>query len=146
VSASQRNKGQRGERELARLLEGELGVEVTRRLMQTRDGGHDLDGLPVALEVKRQDVPRVREWWEQTCRQAEAAKLTPVLAYRANRQCWRFVVPAALLCAPGKWEQSLPYTATLYLEGFCLLMRECFLGLSEPRTGVFSETRYLDKG
>lgn len=43
-----RRKGAEGER-----LADHLGVEITRNLLQSRQGGHDLSGLPVALEAKR---------------------------------------------------------------------------------------------
>ena len=47
-------KGKSAERELAKLLGDHLGLELSRNLDQTRDGGYDLIGLPgIALEVKR---------------------------------------------------------------------------------------------
>jgi hypothetical protein len=56
VSASQRTKGQRGERELFALLSGELGSVVRRRVDSSRDGGCDsldIDGW--AIECKERN-------------------------------------------------------------------------------------------
>lgn len=76
-----RNKGQRGEREVIKLLQPtvsrvyvEAGFpmpELTRNLSQSREGGFDISGLDwLALEVKYQETENVKGWWEQACRQA----------------------------------------------------------------------------
>ena len=94
-----RNKGQEGERELARLLGGwaaEMGcqLELSRNLVQTREGGYDLNGVPgLAIEVKRVEAPDLNSWWRQAVKQA-GAELVPFLAYRPNRKPWRFKVRA----------------------------------------------------
>ena len=119
---SSRNKGQSGERELAKVLGEALGVDLARNLDQTRDGGFYLLGLPgIALEVKRQEKVNLRPWWEQACGQARGPAV-PVLAYRVNRQPWRFLVPLVDMgVATDDLEErswSLAYTAQLSLEGF----------------------------
>jgi len=54
VSNSQRKKGKAGELEIARLLRDHLGADITRNLLQARQGGADLLGVPGwAIEVKR---------------------------------------------------------------------------------------------
>lgn len=133
--AKSRNKGAAGERELARLLSDELGLEVTRNLLQAREGGHDLDGIPGwCLEVKRRakvTEADKRRWWEQACAAAFDADLhseTDVRAavlYRADRADWRAIVRLgdlnfdAFRCA-DRYE----YTADISLEAFCFLVRE----------------------
>lgn len=129
MSAMQRTKGACGERELAKLLSEQLGCDVTRNLLQTRDGGigGDLCGLPVCLEVKRAAKPTMATWWRQACSQAVNNDGTgiPVLAYRLDYQPWRFVVPLGAL-ADGFGEQlwDLQFTAELSLDGFALWVRE----------------------
>ena len=120
MGASQRNKGARGERELAKLLEDYLGVAVTRNLMQTRDGGHDLNGLPVALEVKRQETLRLQEWWFQAVTQATRVAKLPALAWRQNGKQWTFRVPLRLM--NPAWPVNL--TADVNIEAFCFAIRE----------------------
>lgn len=94
-----RNKGQRAEREVCKLLQpvvnqvyGELGresPELGRNLSQTHKGGYDLIGLDwLALEVKHQEVEQVNTWWEQAKRQAKADQ-EPVLFYRKNGAKWK---------------------------------------------------------
>jgi xanthine dehydrogenase iron-sulfur cluster and FAD-binding subunit A len=100
MSASQRTKGQGGEREAAHLLSEITGQAVTRRVRQ-HAGDADLIGLPGwAVEVKRaRAVSRavVAAWWEQACRQAAMVALfagsdcRPLLLYRQDRQPWRAV-------------------------------------------------------
>lgn len=97
VGASQRTKGAAAERELAKLLGVHLDCDIKRNLNQVRDAGHDLDGLPFALEVKRQEVLRVRDWWQQAVEQGKACGKPPALAYRQSRRPWRFVVPSKLV-------------------------------------------------
>lgn len=87
MSNSQRKKGKAGELEIARLLRDHLGADITRNLLQARQGGADLLGVPGwAIEVKRAARPRLSEWWQQTCSQAQATGQRPALFYRLDRQ------------------------------------------------------------
>lgn len=91
-------KGATAERELGLVLTGwalEVGVklDLQRNLEQVRSGGHDLLGLELyglAVECKRVELLSLGPWWGQACRQAQAVKCDPVLAWRQNRQPWRF--------------------------------------------------------
>ncbi len=68
MSAFQRNKGARGEREVAAIISDLLGYKVSRRCRQ-HDGDSDLEGVPGwSLEVKNQaHVSRalLKAWWQQ---------------------------------------------------------------------------------
>lgn len=95
-----RMKGQEGEREVIKLLEPivkECGQGMLfRNLDQTRSGGHDIIGLDwIAMEIKRQEVLDIDNWWKQTIRQAGEDKI-PVLIYRQSRQPWRVIMWARL--------------------------------------------------
>ncbi len=116
----QRSKGARAERELANLLAEELGTEISRNLLQARQGGHDLDGLPFALEVKRHEHLNINAWWCQATRQAESAGLPPALAYRQSRKPWRFILRLSDLCPTYTGD----HTAEISLEAFCMIARE----------------------
>lgn len=89
-------KGSSGERELAAILMGwsaEVGVylEIERNLEQVRKGGADLNGVPaMEIEVKRREKLSIPSWWRQVCKASEQSGKWPVLAYRGNRQPWRF--------------------------------------------------------
>jgi Holliday junction resolvase len=93
---SSRTKGAAAEREFAKMLADELGVDVKRNLGQARDGGDDITVGRYRLEVKRREALRMDEW----CKQIETAAgpgEVPVVVYRRNGQPWRAVVPIALL-------------------------------------------------
>lgn len=93
MSASQRSKGQRGERELFHLLTDHLGVTVTRNLDQVWQGGADTLDIPNwAIEVKRQEALSIASWWAQAQRQAERTGRKPALFYRQSRKPWRVVM------------------------------------------------------
>lgn len=96
-----RSKGASGERELSVVIHQELQDLIDRperNLNQTRDGGHDLTGLPgVAVECKRVENLQVDKWWEQACRQAATVSAEPVLAYRQSRKQWTFVMAWSIL-------------------------------------------------
>ena len=93
MSGASRQKGQRGEREICKLLADKLGGEYKRNLMQTQDGGYDVLGLDgYAIEVKFQEKLQIEKWWEQTVGQASVERL-PVLFFRRSREPWRVVVP-----------------------------------------------------
>ena len=75
MSASQRLRGQRGEREAYKVLWEQLGDVVQKRdLSQTRDGGGDLK-IPqarVLVEVKRVQARSVPAWLRQATESARA--------------------------------------------------------------------------
>ena len=81
----QRDKGARGERELAAIIRDWLGLDVRRNWQgQAAIGGQDLTGVPGwVIECKRACEPNLREWWRQACEQAEGIG-APALAYRID--------------------------------------------------------------
>ena len=123
MSAMQRNKGSRGERELFALLSVELGIVITRNLQQSRSGG--ADGLDVpgwAIEVKRQESLSIPSWWVQAARQADDLRRRPVLFYRQSRLPWKAVmdlhhVAPDIFTAPGS-------LCELALSDACTVIRE----------------------
>lgn len=94
-----RDKGHRGELEVAEILKQLTGFDVRRRVRQ-HQGDSDLEGLPYwSVEVKRHaSTPpgKLDEWWAQTIIQARDARALPVLFFRADRAGWRVAWPSAL--------------------------------------------------
>ena len=123
-----RDKGKRGERELANLLQDHLGEIVTRNLNQSRDGGHDLNIKGIALEVKRREELALLEWWGQTLDQAGELRV-PVLAYRASRRPWRFVIAGVDLGLDWCSGYDFSETVEMGIEVFAGWYRERFLAL-----------------
>lgn len=93
----QRNKGQRGEREVAEILSRALGVDVERKLGAARDGGHDIEAGGFAVECKRAERPSLGSWWTQASENATKAGLHPMVTWRPNRGEWLAVVPLEIL-------------------------------------------------
>jgi hypothetical protein len=91
---SSRDKGKRGEREFAGLVNNYLGYQAfERNIGQTRSGGYDLiTHLPVAIEVKRQERINLTGWIKQAMQQAEDECLVPCVAWRRNTEGWRVAV------------------------------------------------------
>ncbi len=88
-----RDKGIRGELEVCRILSAGLGQSYERNLTQTRAGGGDLlEILGFVIEVKRVEKLSIPAWWRQAVRQAEDKGREPMLAFRQNRQDWRFLL------------------------------------------------------
>ena len=86
-----RNKGARGENELAAMLTDHLGFIVKRKLGQARDGADDIEIGKYRIEVKRRETLAVMQW----VRQIEActpADQVPVVAFRQNGQEWRVII------------------------------------------------------
>ena len=124
MSASQRNKGARGERELFALLSDRLGTVVRRNITQARGGG--ADGLEIpgwAVECKRQQRAWVQSWWQQTLDQAAEAGCRPVLFYRANHKPWRGIMLLSDIC-PGYGAAADHERVELTLDAACLVIRE----------------------
>lgn len=123
MAINSRSKGQRGEREVRDILQTYVDIvadelrlpfapEIKRNLVQSREGGHDLVGLPgLAVEVKFCETLQIDKWWEQTLQQASRARATPVLIYRRKNQKWKVVMLGTLPCGavgvPCRVEVSL---------------------------------------
>ena len=129
MGKSERRKGAAGELELARILSEELGVEMKRRLNQTRDSGYDLEGLNLAIEVKRREKADVMGWWRDAVKKSDGK--IPVLAYRASRQPWRFMMPVEALMHGHHFVNNYADTATLFTSGFAYWVRENWDRLKE---------------
>ena len=127
MGLAQLRKGKTAERKLAKLLrEGLRDSTISRCLRQSREGGHDLDGLSLAayaLEVKCAKDARLATWWTQACAQAQQQGRVPCLAYQLPRQGWRFVLPLGAL-HPGFEATDTRLTVSLGLESFCAVARE----------------------
>ena len=81
-----RNKGARGEREVANILRA-AGYDVNRT--NQSDGAHscDVDGVPgVWIEVKRSKRVNVRAGFRQACNDTDGRE--PVVIWRDDRGEW----------------------------------------------------------
>ena len=96
-----RAKGQRGEREVAKLFidcfqrigRDDLADEVKRNTLQSDRGGFDLVGTPYLAPEVKFCAPKAlgataNAGWTQCVRQAKT-NLFPVLFYRCNNMPWR---------------------------------------------------------
>ena len=87
-----RDKGQRGEREVCKMLQDELGLDsLSRNLSQTRNGGCDIAELEGwSIEVKFQEHLNLSAAWQQALNQCKNTK--PLLIYRKSRQPWKCIL------------------------------------------------------
>jgi len=88
MSASQKNKGKRGELELAHMLT-DHGFPAHRGVQFS--GGPDspdviCESLPFHFECKRTEHLRIHESMRQAIR--DAGDMTPAVAHRRNRDDW----------------------------------------------------------
>jgi hypothetical protein len=94
-----RSKGQRGEREVVKLLQTVVDkvrakyhlepLVLQRNSLQAHLGGADLHGLDgFSVEVKFVEKEALPQWWRQTVRQAEDKDAVPILFYRGSHMPW----------------------------------------------------------
>ena len=125
---SNRNRGAAAERELARWIRDELGIDVARNLkayQQSQEG--DLTPVgPFLIECKYWEEVRVERWWKQASEQAKKAGLIPVVAYKVSRKGWRFVLPYTTnIPGPAQsWRYDYEYTMDVGPECFAMIVRE----------------------
>jgi len=120
MGKAQRDKGQRGERELLGLLSGELGTCVKRNLSQTRGGGADcIDVKGYSIEIKFQETLNINAWWSQALSQCQG-KEKPVLFYRKSRQPWT----AVMLLSDVNSDYTGSDTIFCSLPTACMIIRE----------------------
>ena len=91
-----RDKGRRGEQEVAREIEALLGFKPTRNYSQVAVGGYDLIGVPNwAVEVKLYKSickTDMEAFWNQAVRQARDNDMQPCVWFRQDRQPWRVMM------------------------------------------------------
>lgn len=135
MTINARAKGQRGEREVVKLLQpvvnrvyaqyGLAVVDLERNLMQSLKGGYDIIGLDwLALEVKRHEkvshgMSGMEGWWTQTVRQAVDGGREPVLVYRPNSTAWR-VQMLGYLCVGANGGYRVKTKVDIDLQSFML--------------------------
>jgi hypothetical protein len=131
-----RAKGAAGEREFCSELSLHLGDHLTeqlkRNLEQTRNGGHDIQGLPGwAVEVKRYKSLTETEianiWEKQAVDQAMRISAIPALAYREDRRPWRVRVPINVMTGEHWSDQDrwhIDWTIEVGLAAFAYIVRE----------------------
>ncbi|MEI6069773.1 MAG: hypothetical protein WCP96_20745 [Methylococcaceae bacterium] len=139
MGINSRTKGATAEREFSNAIYEWAGVRLVRNLQQSRSGGYDLivhddeagqvadayRGL--AIEIKRHAAVTpalIKKWWQQAVAQASPKNLTPILAYRADRQDWQVITPLYLINAAMSRNLGLESTAVLSVGGFCGVVSE----------------------
>lgn len=131
-----RNKGQRGEREVIKLLQpivdkvceefGRETIRLQRNLMQSDSGGYDISNCAnFALEIKFQETFNLNNWWAQTIAQASAEQL-PVLIYRKSRVPWRVRTFGSLVWKGKATSSVVDIALEDFLVYFELMCREEF--------------------
>ena len=122
-----RLKGASWERQLAKMVYEELGIEVKRDLEQYRSADRgDLIGLDGwTIEAKRY-AKNVGgnfkpEWWKQVTTAANANGTQPVLIYKYDRQPVKCVVFLSSINADYAGKDNV---ATISFPTWCMLVRE----------------------
>ena len=100
-----RQKGARGERELARVFR-EQGYDCRRGQQYNGLEGEDVVGLPgIHVECKRVESLNIEKAMQQSIR--DAGDLIPIVAHRKNREDWKITMPAEFFFKLYKaWEEK----------------------------------------
>jgi hypothetical protein len=115
-----RTKGNGGEREFKNKVFDIAGIEISRRLNQCRDGGHDFDLDDFAIEVKRVKMYDGFQWWKKLLSECPD-DMIPAVAYRLDRKPWIVEMLAADLFGK-KFDKD--YKVVLPLQVFLSIYRE----------------------
>jgi hypothetical protein len=139
MTINSRTKGAGAELEFSNIVFQWAGVRLIRNLEQSRSGGHDLvvhgdetghvaDSFrTLAIECKRYGKVTpglIKTWWQQAQNQAELSGLTPILAYRADRQDWQVIAPLHVINGSMSINLGLDSTCSVSVQGFCSIIRE----------------------
>ncbi len=139
MAINSRTKGASAECEFSNAIYEWTGIRLVRNLEQSRSGGFDLivsdDELGtvadayrgLAIECKRyaKVTPGlIKTWWAQAMKQAQPKDLTPILAFRGDRQDWQVITPIYLINATMSRNLGLESTAVLSVSGFCGVVGE----------------------
>jgi hypothetical protein len=125
-----RNKGAGFEREVAQMLEAELGYKFKRDLRQYQSADHgdlitDAD-FPFLIECKRyaSGIGMKDAWWQQACKAAAKTQQWPCVIYKYDRQQIRCVIPLDAIADAIDFKPEQDHKVELSFEGFCYVARE----------------------
>lgn len=94
MGKAEREKGKRGEREIARLLKN-LGFDAHRSQQYCGNTGDAADVVGIDgyhLEVKRREKTEIHAWIKQA--EAECGENVPIVLHRRNGEPWYATIPA----------------------------------------------------
>lgn len=121
-----REKGRQGEKQVIAICDEFLGVHLHRNLMQTAQGGFDLEGLETwAPEVKFYKTATYKQrqsWWNQAVDQCPKDR-EPCVWFKSNQQPWQ------VMYWPRSREPFFPLydwrgVITVHPEYWCAIVRE----------------------
>ena len=121
MSKASRDKGQRGELQVAGMIRDLTGWDVRRKVRQ-HDGDSDLEGVPGwSVEIKNHasaTLGDVRKWWDQCV--SQSGWLRPVLFYKRQRGEWR----AVWTDASNRNDWGYQWTVEGSIEAWAMVARE----------------------
>ena len=130
MTINSRNKGASFEREIAQMLEAELGLQFKRDLRQYQAADYgDLitdDQFPFLIECKRyaKGSGMKEAWWDQAGRAAFRTDQWPCVIYKYDRQDIRCVVPLEAVAHALDYTTPSDHRVELTFAGFCYVVRE----------------------
>lgn len=135
-----RQKGQEGEREIARTLNRVVAeVRASRGLpphapqdepfqrnqLQSAVGGDDLTNpFGLSIEIKRQEQLAINSWWKQSLASAARSGGRAILMFRQNRKPWRIMLTAPIPIHPNKYVG--PVRVEIDMETFLVWFKEYY--------------------
>jgi hypothetical protein len=97
MAINSRQKGRRGELEVAKLISQALDFQVKLNYEQSATGGYDMKVWGWAVEVKRAENPDWRAWQRQALTSAWRDGLMPILFHRRNHaRYWDVYMPISV--------------------------------------------------
>jgi len=119
-----RDKGHRGELEVAAIIHELTGWTVKRKVRQ-HDGDSDLEGVSGwTVEVKNCATLTIPAWWRQAVEQAGTDTL-PVLFYKIPRKGWRALWPmSSMVNHDEEYWDHLDYTCDTTIDAWAVVARE----------------------
>jgi hypothetical protein len=127
LGRTSREKGKRGEREVAKAITAMLGVEASR-LVRQHNGDADIIGVPGwTIEVKRYanaSETTMRSWWTQAIAQTPPGEI-PCVWYRLDRRPWRVLWPLEAAMTGWSMGWGWEYVVDSTPDAWAAVVREC---------------------
>lgn len=128
MGKSQRDKGARGELEVAKIIEAFGGFTARRGQVFNHEGDIVCPDLPIHFEVKRHEELCIPQWMNQAC--AACGNKYPAVVYRQNYHNWTIVMRVGdyleLMCGDPILESASPFYITMKFDEFMIALKELF--------------------